>query len=625
MVAGVVAGLVGLGLMQLVAAPFGATADPRKAIGRLMFPLVPIGIRDWAIHTFGSAENFLLMVSVAVSAVVALVTGLAGMYEVPTRRLGSVAIVLLGAAGCVAVLAGPAAGLVETIPTLVGTSCAVVALRWLTPQSAPSIVPVDRLDTGRRNSLTALSFLGLGVAAGVGASTRTCLSQLQSDDSAKVGDDMDGRVFNVKEHGIVGDGVTDDSVAIQALIDRFPESGGTLLFPSGTYALEAALACHKPVVFRGIGSTVSILRLRARTDLLVISSTTGVSIENLQFDGNCHEVGVGSGQLVNLTDVANASIRNCSFRDAPSAAISLTRVENLWIEGNRLTNVYYAGIRLQDPTPGHYNTNVWISYNYFDNCTTSDVGGNAAIQAHGTGIVSHCYLNIVGNVIRNPRIVGIGLDSLDRSRVTGNVVVKDQTCSNGETIAFTGSENVISENFCYNLSTSAAAAILYWGVYGRTNDKNQIINNRLTNAGQGVGFTWGENGAEINDLAIHGNHCYGNKIGIQSWNTPAVTSGVQSAVVIANNILLGNLVDALNLVQNGAGGISGEPIVLGQLAPDYGDAGRAASDLKVEGAWNTGHLVVGSTHLWVDSDGDLRTKSSAPTSDKDGGVIGIRE
>lgn len=42
------------------------------------------------------------------------------------------------------------------------------------------------------------------------------------------------------------------------------------------------------------------------------------------------------------------------------------------------------------------------------------------------------------------------------------------------------------------------------------------------------------------------------------------------------------------------------------------------------GGWNTGHLLLGSYHIWVDSTGDLRIKSSAPTSDTDGTVIGTQ-
>ena len=42
------------------------------------------------------------------------------------------------------------------------------------------------------------------------------------------------------------------------------------------------------------------------------------------------------------------------------------------------------------------------------------------------------------------------------------------------------------------------------------------------------------------------------------------------------------------------------------------------------GGWDAAHIVLGAYHLWVDSTGDLRIKSSAPTSDTDGTVVGAQ-
>jgi hypothetical protein len=44
----------------------------------------------------------------------------------------------------------------------------------------------------------------------------------------------------------------------------------------------------------------------------------------------------------------------------------------------------------------------------------------------------------------------------------------------------------------------------------------------------------------------------------------------------------------------------------------------------VGGGWNTAHMILGAYHLWVDSTGDLRIKSGAPTSDTDGTVVGTQ-
>jgi hypothetical protein len=40
--------------------------------------------------------------------------------------------------------------------------------------------------------------------------------------------------------------------------------------------------------------------------------------------------------------------------------------------------------------------------------------------------------------------------------------------------------------------------------------------------------------------------------------------------------------------------------------------------------WNEPHLLLGVYHIWIDATGDLRIKSSAPTSDTDGAIVGTQ-
>ena len=53
-------------------------------------------------------------------------------------------------------------------------------------------------------------------------------------------------VYNVKDYGVKGDGVTDDAPAIQALLDSVMEwGGGTVYFPNGRYRLVAIHEAYK--------------------------------------------------------------------------------------------------------------------------------------------------------------------------------------------------------------------------------------------------------------------------------------------------------------------------------------------------------------------------------------------
>ncbi|MBU0610998.1 MAG: glycoside hydrolase family 55 protein, partial [Armatimonadetes bacterium] len=62
------------------------------------------------------------------------------------------------------------------------------------------------------------------------------------------------RVFNVREHGAVGDGATDDTGAIQTALDAAGQAGGgVVFFPRGRYQLQQALTIPRFVVLRGEG------------------------------------------------------------------------------------------------------------------------------------------------------------------------------------------------------------------------------------------------------------------------------------------------------------------------------------------------------------------------------------
>ena len=62
------------------------------------------------------------------------------------------------------------------------------------------------------------------------------------------------RVVNVLDYGAVGDGVTNDTAAIQAAINAIPVNGGTVYFPAGKYIISAPLTVSvKNTVLCGYG------------------------------------------------------------------------------------------------------------------------------------------------------------------------------------------------------------------------------------------------------------------------------------------------------------------------------------------------------------------------------------
>ena len=88
------------------------------------------------------------------------------------------------------------------------------------------------------------------------------------------------QTVSVKDFGAVGDGVTDDTVAIQAAINA-SVGGGTLLLPVGTYLVSDTLIFTSLITFigQGIGSViVAASTMDADTDVILLQPVTSSAL-----------------------------------------------------------------------------------------------------------------------------------------------------------------------------------------------------------------------------------------------------------------------------------------------------------------------------------------------------------
>lgn len=73
--------------------------------------------------------------------------------------------------------------------------------------------------------------------------------------------DTGGAVFNVKAYGAKGDGVTDDTAAIQAALNTCnTNGGGVAYFPEGTYAVSTILTVGSNTTLKGAGRQATIIQ-----------------------------------------------------------------------------------------------------------------------------------------------------------------------------------------------------------------------------------------------------------------------------------------------------------------------------------------------------------------------------
>lgn len=167
MLAGLAAAAVSVGVAELFAPFFSPAADVRNAVGSAVIDMTPGVVKEWAIQTFGTADK--LFLSVMVLLTIGLAAALAARWERPGIPVGSLAIAAGGVAGMSAVLARPGAAVTDVVPTVLATLCGIGVMRFLTSDGKPASDDTDPTDTaarhdaGRRRSLQALGFIGVGV------------------------------------------------------------------------------------------------------------------------------------------------------------------------------------------------------------------------------------------------------------------------------------------------------------------------------------------------------------------------------------------------------------------------------------------------------------------------------
>lgn len=125
---------------------------------------------------------------------------------------------------------------------------------------------------------------------------------------------IDGAAVNVRDFGAVGDGVANDTAAIQTAMDSFGGTGGVVYFPKGTYRIESSLTIPEYVTLAGAGRRVSVIKKFFNGSMA--SSIGGyASLQNISFDGNGATY-TGRGIVVSSSGTPsiifdNTDIENC--------------------------------------------------------------------------------------------------------------------------------------------------------------------------------------------------------------------------------------------------------------------------------------------------------------------------
>jgi pectate lyase-like protein/parallel beta helix pectate lyase-like protein len=312
------------------------------------------------------------------------------------------------------------------------------------------------------------------------AAAPTSLAQPAGPDSLQSG------WYDITRYGARGDGIADDTAAINAAVRALPPSGGILYIPPGSFRIGRTVVLRHGVSLRGAGMGISTLRQADGANLSSIvtyPASSFVTVSDLTFDGNKAKNTTRTDGLLNFDNSSDVIVRNCEFKDAvghPTVGVALRFAgvnRRILIDGNY---VHDAGALGSTPSDAIYVGGSSVR-----------IVNNLVVGASDTGLVYEAvsispgapsdHAVIANNIIRNtPQGIAVDAAIADSSGAT--------TVVNGNTI-----EDIKAVN--------GASIFVFKGSRGRSQVAVSVLGNVIRNSTDGHGiFLDG-----VSDVTVNGN------------------------------------------------------------------------------------------------------------------------
>lgn len=263
------------------------------------------------------------------------------------------------------------------------------------------------------------------------------------------------RVYCVRTYGAKGDGVSDDTQAIQrALSDA--QAGGIVVFGEGVYAVTPAAVgaviltlLGGPVTIQGQGMGLTTVKVQSGSlpyrSILSAGAMTGLLVEGLTWDHNISANPIAnSGELATsprITIEANGSdttIQSCKILNASAVNDLVLSGSDIVVKGCRWSNIGDDPNHVAHDASCIYTqsaSRVWIQDNSFVSAGTDSAtapGARTAIEIHGSE--HHVTGNTVDGFAHGINLAGYAATACVANVLTGNVM---RGCGHG-IIIFSG-------------------------------------------------------------------------------------------------------------------------------------------------------------------------------------------
>jgi hypothetical protein len=291
--------------------------------------------------------------------------------------------------------------------------------------------------------------------------------------------------LNVKNYGAAGNGIKDDTIAIQSAVDAANLIHGVVYFPAGTYKCRQVNLRSNICLF-GDEAEIRCANL-LNNNLFVGNDISDLRCDGLTINGNSlNNSNYSQANLIFLNRCNNVDLENCNFIDASQSGVCFYDSNNCDIISCRFDKSIDNGISLTN------SQRIKLNYNSFFNISSSAVYGiNAASFCFSSNIIYNCSSGVFfisdGEIANQIQIIGNQIRTI---AINGNL--PDTQFQKGTAIFLKGINNgVVQSN---RIENCQCEAIILQGVQDSIISGNNIrysdVPNSVTGRRTGISISY---------------------------------------------------------------------------------------------------------------------------------------